>query len=271
MATALQQYADGSVGIAVVLGFMLLSALAIAAVAWRTRSITREKIRLLAEHLGGTLKSRYSFGFPSVDFSIRGRTARMSFGSDDRAYTAVAVRIPESQSGRLSIIPETMGGQFHRLFGVVDVEVGDRRFDQEYVIQSRPELLAQRVFDPSHRAVAMEAVRRLRGLPGLMIRVQNARLEIQVGQRLMEPRPLLDLVRTADDLVGCLTAVVSTGIEWGESGEEPGGLCPVCTTGLSEPLTRCGRCASPHHRECWTYFGRCATYGCEPGPRRRRP
>lgn len=263
--------ADGSVGIAVLLAFMALSSLGIAAFCWHTRRIAREKIRLLAEHLGGTLEPRLPFGLPSVDFAVRGHAARMSFGTDERFYTALTVRIPESQTGRLSIVPETLGGQFHRLFGVVDVEIGDRRFDAEYIIQSRPELLAQRVFDPSHRDVAMEAVRRLRGLPGIMIRVQNARLELQVGERLMEPRSLLDLVRSADTLVGCLTAVIATGIEWGESGEEPGGLCPICTTGLSEPLTRCGRCASPHHRECWAYFGRCATYGCEPGPRRRRP
>lgn len=26
-------------------------------------------------------------------------------------------------------------------------------------------------------------------------------------------------------------------------------------------------CASPHHRECWDYLGRCAVYACEPGRR----
>jgi hypothetical protein len=40
------------------------------------------------------------------------------------------------------------------------------------------------------------------------------------------------------------------------------GDCPVCGQRLSEPLVRCDRCSTPHHQECWKYFGGCSIYAC---------
>ena len=31
---------------------------------------------------------------------------------------------------------------------------------------------------------------------------------------------------------------------------------------LYEELVFCGRCKTPHHRECWLYAGRCSVFGC---------
>ncbi len=39
------------------------------------------------------------------------------------------------------------------------------------------------------------------------------------------------------------------------------GLCPVCREAAS-PSTACARCATPHHRPCWVYAGKCSVYGC---------
>ena len=38
--------------------------------------------------------------------------------------------------------------------------------------------------------------------------------------------------------------------------------CQVCGAGLTEDIVRCAGCATAHHAECWTYIGRCSTYGC---------
>lgn len=44
-----------------------------------------------------------------------------------------------------------------------------------------------------------------------------------------------------------------------ETGE---GLCPVCGNRMEDHPVACPRCATPHHPECWEYFGGCSTYGC---------
>lgn len=38
--------------------------------------------------------------------------------------------------------------------------------------------------------------------------------------------------------------------------------CRVCGTELIGELVACERCQTPHHKDCWEYWGRCATYGC---------
>jgi len=63
-------------------------------------------------------------------------------------------------------------------------------------------------------------------------------MDVQLLEGGMNAREVLDLVRTASDLVQFLRTPPHTGIEW-------------------------------HHEECWNCLGRCATYGCEPRPRPR--
>lgn len=48
--------------------------------------------------------------------------------------------------------------------------------------------------------------------------------------------------------------------------------CRVCGTELTGELVTCESCQTPHHKDCWEYWGRCATYGClglERPPERR--
>lgn len=41
------------------------------------------------------------------------------------------------------------------------------------------------------------------------------------------------------------------------------GTCLVCGDALSGPwVVACGRCETPHHRDCFQYAGRCAVYAC---------
>jgi hypothetical protein len=52
------------------------------------------------------------------------------------------------------------------------------------------------------------------------------------------------------------------------------GTCQICGEGLEEgepELVRCTLCHTPHHAECWEYFGGCSTFGCvAPSERRQR-
>lgn len=38
--------------------------------------------------------------------------------------------------------------------------------------------------------------------------------------------------------------------------------CQVCGQGLDENLVSCVTCETLHHKDCWEYNGRCATFGC---------
>lgn len=41
-----------------------------------------------------------------------------------------------------------------------------------------------------------------------------------------------------------------------------GARCPVCNSGVEGRTLACGRCAVPHHEDCFAYNGGCAIFGC---------
>lgn len=41
--------------------------------------------------------------------------------------------------------------------------------------------------------------------------------------------------------------------------------CPVCGEGAGPEMALCPVCETPHHRECWSWVGGCAIYGCAGG------
>jgi hypothetical protein len=40
-------------------------------------------------------------------------------------------------------------------------------------------------------------------------------------------------------------------------------VCRVCGDEIVTDMVFCRRCKTPHHLECWQYFGACAVYGCK--------
>ena len=75
--------------------------------------------------------------------------------------------------------------------------------------------------------------------------------------------------RAASQIIDVILGIGDPGLREITFVEDPAGRCPICTSALKEPLIRCSRCRSPHHRECWEYLGYCATYGCDPRAGRR--
>lgn len=39
--------------------------------------------------------------------------------------------------------------------------------------------------------------------------------------------------------------------------------CQICGEEIVVDMVFCGRCKTPHHRECWEYFGSCSIFGCQ--------
>jgi hypothetical protein len=39
-------------------------------------------------------------------------------------------------------------------------------------------------------------------------------------------------------------------------------ICQICGDEIAADLVQCKSCKTPHHKECWLYYGACSTYGC---------
>ena len=40
-------------------------------------------------------------------------------------------------------------------------------------------------------------------------------------------------------------------------------ICQICGEDITREMVFCRRCKTPHHRDCWEYYGACSTYGCQ--------
>ena len=44
--------------------------------------------------------------------------------------------------------------------------------------------------------------------------------------------------------------------------------CPHCHATVSGESVTCPECGTPHHQDCWEYYGGCGVYGCPQGPQK---
>lgn len=52
------------------------------------------------------------------------------------------------------------------------------------------------------------------------------------------------------------------GVQVLEERTVPDGTCQVCSAPFGGAMVTCAKCGTPHHRDCWDYLAKCATYGC---------
>jgi hypothetical protein len=229
----------------------------------------RDRRTALALRLGGRYESGGLFSAPAIHFRVSDRPAMLEFQGGKGACTRLTVPLPASSAGTLKITSVQFGWELLRLIGYDSVRIGDPSFDASYAVTGNRDLIL-RVFSLENRLRVMEAVRRIAVYPGFSLELDTGSLRLRFDGTLDEEVFARTVRRTAEAFVSLVFGPPPVvGIEWGESVERPTGLCPICTTVLKEPVTRCLRCRAPHHRECWEYLGRCAVYGCEPKPGRR--
>src|SRR5882672_4695978 len=251
--------AVGFIGVVAVVVFVLI-------IKSVKRSGARENLRVLASRLGGSAMPEGLHALPTIDCLAQGYRARIQLRDGKEPRTQLQIVVPQLSAGWMRIATERLGPES----GTATLAVGEPFFDADYTVQARPPDLAHSVFDPLRRTDVVQSVRRLECPSGLVLTVEAGRIEIELRECIRDDRRLRSLMGTAADFVRYVTTrPEEEPILWSESSESSEGRCPVCTARLSEPLIRCDSCRSPHHRECWEYLGRCATYGCDPKPGRR--
>lgn len=148
-----------------------------------------------------------------------------------------------------------------------DIVVGDALFDRTFLVRAPSEAFAREVLDHDQRTRLLQ----LAALSSRRNRVPT--LGVMVGPPgviLHAERDFSDRPADLDSFVELGTAVfrglrvhAARGVEVVQAGEgATEGQCPVCGDPLEPPVCRCIVCRTPHHAECWDYFGSCAIYAC---------
>lgn len=195
-------------------------------------------------------------GTTQFRFELDGRKARLTL-PETEGRTSLAVGEPDAGADRLHVFKA--GG--HGLDALKeDRRVGDPVFDRDWVVQGPA---AERIFSPEWRAESIAAIHALRAYYDPCVEMYGGTLRVSVGQAVDSDEPVRALLRVARTLHGALTPPDLTGLLWIESRDDtPLPVCQICGMSEGGGTVRCVRCRTPHHAECWTYVGRCSTYGC---------
>jgi hypothetical protein len=227
---------------------------------------------LVARRFHGRLDGGDLFSAPRLRLQFQGQPAVLRFIRVGKHSIHTQFSITwSSRTLRCEIYPQDVMGGLRKLLGVQDIEIGSPAFDAAYIISGNDaaavrELLTPAVQDCIQRLAALDPgalsidLRR-----GIQIKWSGGALTITKPCNLTTFDTLEQFVSLAAELFTAASTPSAAGIEFlGETSEreQAQSQCQVCGEPLNGDLVYCAACQTPHHRECWEYFGGCSTYAC---------
>jgi hypothetical protein len=254
---------------------------AVFAIRQHNRSTVAATYARLAAELGGTLHKAGFFGRPAIDFRHRGLAARLDVqatGGEGRSYyTQLHLEWPD-RTLRCEVLPAGLFGRIGKLLGMSHVEIG-APFDANYIVTGDSPERIRKLLSPGVQ-IAVDRLQRSLGGGNAYVSFHGGTLLVKKKGYLREYRNLRQFVRLALELCDqagmsgdegitfldvallddAALAVLGDSSAPGSSGRVP--VCQVCGDEITDRVVHCRSCRTPHHEDCWRYYGACSTYGC---------
>lgn len=252
------------------LASIVLMAVIIGLVIFASRGQTRssrwnEAYRDVARRYGGTSTAGGWFRRPSVRF--RYGATHVLLGSEITSgveYTQALISWPDHDF-RCEIYPERVYSLASPFGGMQHVKTGSEDFDRSYEIHSNSDSEVRALLSDAVRW-QIEKLRRFRRNDDIFIAISHGRIAIKKPAPLRSYEELDEFVQLALELYDQAMLTRSVGIEFvNEDKIQPitEAICQVCGENISTEMVFCRRCKTPHHLDCWHYYGSCTTYGCQ--------
>jgi hypothetical protein len=189
-----------------------------------------------------------------------------SIAGDNKPAGFTMIRFDWRAPAHLRVASEEWSDRLRRAHGDQDIRIGDEPFDRDFLIQGNTEW-ARRVLDNETR----DLIRKIELMGGSFVARDSLAVDVGPGGMFVrlefglvdELEVLQRFVDTAVRLLRRLRTNIREPFEASALGEAlRAGDCPICAEAVTAPVARCGRCGTPHHRECWGYAGGCAIYAC---------
>lgn len=258
--------------------FLLLSFVAIgivAAVALLSAQAQQQAFIKLAKRFRGKLEAASQFSLPILRLRHQGAQGVLRYtnhgtnhGKNQR-YTHFQIHWPDDKL-RLEIYPQNLLVGMRKLLGMTDIPIGSPQFDADFFIASNDRAAACGVLS-SEVQQKIYALARL-GYGGfwsrnnIYVEFAGGVLKVTKPTWLKSYSELESFVRLTLELFDLALLTRDSGIEFLQSAPAPDAApprCQVCGDALASDIVLCPRCQTPHHRECWQYFGGCSTYACD--------
>jgi len=232
------------------------------------RTFTLQEV---ARAYAGEVEPATWFSTPSMTFRHDGRIVTLSYtyggGKYAKYKTHLTIAWPDNRL-RCEIFPASVFSGLRKLIGMQDIEIGSPQFDEPFIVTGNDEEAIKKFLTPDAQRSLIQLARMS---SGLVIVYHDFYLQISRGVLMMtksgyvSERHILELfIRLFLEFFDATQPSLS-GIEFLSSAnvsasEQP--HCVVCGEPLSNDIVSCRACRTPHHLDCWQYFGGCGTYGC---------
>lgn len=229
------------------------------------------QLQELARKLGGRLQAGSLFSFPELRFPHRGLVVTFKYspgGENESTKTHLTIPWPNGRL-RCEIFLEGPLSGLRKLMGMQDIEIGSPHFDRQFIITGNHEAAIKAFLTPEAQARVLELLRygssSSYSVPDLYLQVSGGLLTATKASYLTDRHAIEGFIQLFLQFFEAANAASSAGIEFldrPKDAEDPAPHCIVCGELLAGELVSCHSCRTPHHRDCWQYFGGCATYAC---------
>lgn len=250
---------------------------------------TTDILQRVADRFHGRLAPTQFLETPQVRLQFQGYPALLRFANvGKQTHTAFTIAWPDNAL-RCEVYPQDIFSGVRKLWGMEDIEIGSPQFDAAYFIAGDNRAAVRELLTSDVQAIVfrLSALSHANYFASREIQVKWAggMLTITKPAKLATFESLQQFVSLSGLLFSAAIQSRNTGIEFVGEVRQPDtaeAQCQVCGESLGCPngtsdLVYCASCETPHHRDCWQYFGGCSTYACgekkcveQPKPTRRK-
>jgi hypothetical protein len=261
--------------------FVLIASFVIFALVSQSRQskVTTETYRRAASRFSGRFIDGGLFGRPSFSFAHHDVRVMVdifsSGGKNARYYTQVHLAWPDSRA-RCEVYPERFSSRLGKFLGMSDLEIGSPEFDREFIITGSSADAVRELLTPDVQ-LSIVGLRRMgiisyQRSDDIYVSISGGKMLVKKLGYIREEARLVQYIEAVLDLYERAVGRTGTGIEFlGEATLSASAevVCQICGEMIMHELVHCRRCKTPHHEDCWEYFGGCSTFGC--GEKRFNP
>ncbi|MBP89022.1 MAG: hypothetical protein CMJ64_20295 [Planctomycetaceae bacterium] len=149
---------------------------------------------------------------------------------------------------------------------MADIEIGSAKFDDMYVITGN-DVPAIKGFLNGEVQLAIDQLRQFSERRGVYVSVNGGRLIIKKPGFIRDYKTLSRFVALSLHVFDHATQASAEGIDFvdqpaGSSSVIEDVVCQICGEDVKLDAVSCRSCRTPHHKDCWEYYGACSTFGC---------
>lgn len=230
---------------------------------------TGDAYRRLARRFGGSCQGTGFFETPRVHFQYHNVAAAVDVqrtsGNQASLYTRLQIGWPDRHF-RLEVYPENLLHRLQKFIGMRDYEIGSLEFDADFIINGNDEQLIKGFLNAEVQQ-RVDWLRRFSQLNSIHLSVSGGRLSIKTGGFIRDYDTLSRFVAVSLEVYDHAVHSNTEGIDFVEavaasSATMGDPVCQICGEEIKLEAVACRTCKTPHHKDCWQYYGACSTFGC---------